>query len=122
MWREYFKLPMQLIGGKCIDSEGRMLFDFMSSWYNFDNKVIISKEAQNRILECFNSDKYLTNPELKFSFDKESCLVLLNGMPFILIRGWGYLTGTGGLNLSSEKAIEVQNSLGEYLAEQLNKR
>ena len=32
------------------------------------------------------------------------------------IRGWGYLTGGGGLSLPTEKAIERQKAVGELIA------
>lgn len=33
------------------------------------------------------------------------------------VRGWGYFTGIGGLNLSSEEARKIQNSNGELMAD-----
>lgn len=41
------------------------------------------------------------------------------GKPFLLIRGWGYLTGTGGLNLSEDEAQEIQDDLANYIVEKL---
>ena len=40
---------------------------------------------------------------------------------FILIRGWGNLTGTGSYNLDGEYAGKIQDSLAEYIVEKLNK-
>ena len=37
-----------------------------------------------------------------------------------IIRGWGYLVGVGGLNLSNEKAAEIQEEFGQYILECLN--
>jgi hypothetical protein len=31
------------------------------------------------------------------------------------LRGWGHLTGTGGLNLSPEEAAAFQDRVGEYV-------
>lgn len=38
----------------------------------------------------------------------------------ILIRGWGYLTGQGGLNLDPELAGNLQNQLREWICTRLN--
>ena len=40
---------------------------------------------------------------------------------FILIRGWGNLTGVGSYNLDGEWAGKIQDSLAEYIVEKLNK-
>lgn len=39
---------------------------------------------------------------------------------FILIRGWGGLTGIGGYNLSGEYASKIQDTLAEFIIEKLN--
>lgn len=38
------------------------------------------------------------------------------------IRGWGMLTGTGGYNLSVDKAVEIQDAFAEYCIKMLNKK
>ncbi len=40
----------------------------------------------------------------------------------IIIRGWGTLTGIGGYNLPEDKAITVQDALGDYIINKLNKK
>jgi len=40
----------------------------------------------------------------------------------MLIRGWGYLIGTGGLNLSAEKAAKIQDDFGNWIVETLSKK
>jgi hypothetical protein len=39
--------------------------------------------------------------------------------PLLCVRGWGHLTGTGGLNLSSKEAREIQDEFVRWAAEQL---
>jgi len=39
--------------------------------------------------------------------------------PLLCVRGWGHLTGTGGLNLSGEEAREIQDEFVRWAAEQL---
>jgi magnesium-transporting ATPase (P-type) len=38
---------------------------------------------------------------------------------FILIRGWGSLTSSGGYNLTGEYASKIQDSLAEYIIDKL---
>lgn len=53
-------------------------------------------------------------PEAGFVIDSKSRKVLD-------IRGWGHLTGGGGLDMSYEEARAAQNELGEYLVALVNK-
>jgi len=46
--------------------------------------------------------------------------IFINEVPFILIRGWGNLTGTGSFNLDVKYASKIQDSLAEYIVEKLN--
>jgi hypothetical protein len=39
--------------------------------------------------------------------------------PLLCVRGWGHLTGTGGLNLSGKEAREIQDEFVRWAAEQL---
>ncbi len=47
--------------------------------------------------------------------------ISVDGHPFILIRNWGGLTGTGGYNLDERWASKIQDSLEEYIVEKLTK-
>ena len=40
--------------------------------------------------------------------------------PVLDIRGWGYLTGAGGLNLSNEEACKIQDSFERWVINTLN--
>ena len=40
----------------------------------------------------------------------------------MLVRGWGYLIGTGGLNLSAEEAAKIQDDFGNWIVETLSKK
>lgn len=90
---------------------------------------IASKEARKKFLNVINSttrevsqhaghfyhkDGYIYNGNLQDSND--------NDIAIILIRGWGNLTGTGGMNLPAEEAANIQNTLAEYIVRQLNKK
>lgn len=37
------------------------------------------------------------------------------------VRGWGYLTGAGGMDLDHDKAAGIQDALGSLVADLLNR-
>jgi hypothetical protein len=120
IWKEYFKLPFQLLGSKVLDVNAHMVFDFMQPWLDKSETVLVlSKSDQQRVVDCINND-YILKKECTFSF--EGIDLFLNDLQFGRIRGWGYLTGVGGCKLDSDKAVEIQNSLGEYIISKLNER
>jgi hypothetical protein len=89
----------------------------------FDWCVNISPEKQQELIDVLNGTKQF---QFKYKFYREGIEIhsenpIFKGKPVLLIRGWGYLTGTGGLHLSSEEAIKIQDEFGDYIVEQLNK-
>lgn len=46
-------------------------------------------------------------------------MITVDGIPFILIRGWGNLTGVGAYNLDGDYAGKIQDTLAEYIVEKL---
>ena len=59
----------------------------------------------------------IKNLENKIDLDKDEEL-----HEFILIRGWGNLTGAGSYNLDGEYAGKIQDTLAEYIVQKLNKQ
>lgn len=45
--------------------------------------------------------------------------IIVNGDPTLVVRGWGYLTGTGGLNLSDEEAARIQDEFAYWVVQKL---
>jgi hypothetical protein len=122
MWKQYFKLPFEQTYSKVFDKDYHMVFDFMNPYFNFENKLIVSDSDKQKIIDCINGNLKFKSETNIFTFDSEQGLILLNNQPIMLLRGWGYLTGIGGCKLDSDKAVEVQNSLGEYIISKLNER
>lgn len=46
--------------------------------------------------------------------------ILLDGKPYIVIRGWWYLTGGGGLNLPAEEAGAIQDEFAQFVISRLS--
>lgn len=50
----------------------------------------------------------------------DGCEVRFEGKYAFLVRGWGYLTGCGALNLSAELAVKIQDGFVKYIIDRLN--
>ena len=86
------------------DTEDKSLIDYTIKKLNGEN---IEPKTKYKLIE-------VSTIEIQIKIeDKEP-------ESFITIRGWGNLTGIGGYNLSSDKAIEIQKSLYDYIIERLN--
>ena len=89
----------------------------------FDWCVDVSLEKQQELIDMINGTKQY---QFKHKFYREDSYIfsenpVFNNKPVLSIRGWGYLTGVGGLHLSEEEAIKIQDEFGDYIVEQLNK-
>ena len=71
-----------------------------------------------RIADCLNDA-----PDKKTFYDigvsKDGQYICDGHSPILCVRGWGHLTGTGGLNLTGEQAREIQDEFVRWAAEQL---
>ena len=88
----------------------------------FDWCVDVSPKKQQELIDMINGTK---QHQFKYKFYQEGIEIYSDNPtfkgPILRIRGWGYLTGIGGLHLSQEEAIKIQNEFGDYIVEQLNK-
>ena len=89
----------------------------------FDWCVDVSSEKQQELIDIINGTK---QHQFKHKFYRKDIEIysdnpIFEGEPILLIRGWGYLTGIGGLHLSSEEASKIQDDFGDYIVKQLNK-
>lgn len=46
--------------------------------------------------------------------------ILLNGKVFLVVRGWGHLTGSGGLALPAEEATSIQDEFAIFVMSRLS--
>lgn len=74
---------------------------------------------QNNIIEIING---IEKPKSQRKFIHKDGIIEEMGKEYILIRGWGNLTGTGGHNLSPEEAANVQDTFAEFIVNQLNQK
>lgn len=69
-------------------------------------------EMMQRICEILNGTKP-TKGNAAVGVDGPN--IYLNGNILAVVRGWGYLTGTGGLNLAPEEAAKIQDEFALFV-------
>lgn len=113
LFEKAFKLPFNLgkIGSHIWDANGEMIGMVPD----------IEKEIRQEVIDTINgfTNRRMTN---NVEYDKDTGFITVDGFKFILIRGWGYLTGVGGLNLPDDEAIAIQDDLAKYIVERLTKK
>lgn len=117
-WQDVYKFPLKVDNYCPIitwTADKQRAFD----WCVDD----VNSEKQQELIDMINGTK---QHQFKHKFYREGIKIYSNnpifkGEPILLIRGWGYLRGTGGLHLSEEEAIRIQDEFGDYIVEQLNK-
>jgi hypothetical protein len=85
------------------------------------NATLEQKQQLVDVINGTNSDKRFKNQFYREGIHIYSKASELKEVPILRVRGWGYLTGIGGLHLPQEEAIKIQDEFGDYIVEQLNK-
>lgn len=111
-FKDVWTLPLNMLeyGDHIYDKDGHMVAQF-----DWD----VKDDDQKKILNIINTGDSGIRDNLKH--ESGDIFIHQNGqwLPFITIRGWGGLTGTGGYELSSEKAVKIQDSFAEYIIKKL---
>ena len=83
----------------------------------------VAEESQKKIINILNGDdsQSIEHP-LKYEDGYISIKKEDKWFKIMLVRGWGYLIGTGGLNLSAEEAAKIQDDFGNWIVETLSKK
>ena len=93
------------------------------TWVYDDNSNFIfqfqfeDENTRKQVIDILNGDFI---PKKKKNFVFKDGIISIDDKQFIMIRGWGNLTGIGGYNLDGEYAAKIQDTLGEYIIEKLN--
>lgn len=104
-----------------------MAFDFPMSML-YPNGFFIDTNAKVFIVGVLNGEEDINRMgeklKLRYQPDNSTIYVDIDGedKEFIIVRGWGNLTGTGGLNLPEKEAAEIQDAFGNYIVESLTKK
>lgn len=96
---EIFKGPYTTECGYMYDSNGQMCL-MVGDCSNYPEEML------NRVCEILNG----TNPtQGNASVSSVGPHIYLDGNLILVVRGWGYLTGEGGLNLPEEESKKIQD-------------
>lgn len=95
--------------GFVYDAKGNFVFQFEG---DYDEKGDY-KELTENIIFALNDVDHSPLENLKLEL-KTKIELYKDDKLFILIRGWGGLTGIGGHNFSSKKAAKIQDDFVKY--------
>ena len=115
-YKEAWSAPFRVSAPYIFDGKSKMLLMAMS-----DDADKLMEHVVNKL-----NDTYDERFEVKTYLDDydeseepiEDCVLVINGEEF-LIRGWGYLTGVGGLHLPEEDAAKVQDDMVLWIKSKL---
>lgn len=117
-WQEYYKFPLKVDEYCTIitwDANSQRAFDWLI------NATLEQKQQLVDVINGVHSDKKFKNKFYRDGIHIYSKAPELKDTPILRIRGWGYLTGTGGCHLDHKTAAQIQDAFGDYIIEQLNK-
>jgi len=123
-FKEAFKFPLHGDYGIIFTANGNRAFDFPMKMLH-PNAFALSEESSVNVVRIINGEEGKPKTKLNLSYDPSKTMIFIEvdnvKREFICIRGWGYLTGTGGLKLSSDVAIRMQDEFANYIIEMLTK-
>lgn len=112
-WKDVWKLPLDKFN--YIDyihsSNGVLALSLFRDDWAFDAAMI------NKIVSIINGE---INSDFLPEWQAQGCDILYQGEYAFCVRGWGYLIGTGGLNLSIDDAEKIQDGFISYILSKLN--
>lgn len=119
---KYYKFPLQLdiFSDKVMTSDDTMAFDFADVIYGEGEEIYeISNHSQDALVKALNNNLLLYHiPDADdIVLDNADIYIIQNNRRklFIILRGWGNLTGIGGHRLPDVKAKEIQKEFGEFI-------
>lgn len=106
---EVYKSPFHCEGGM-IWSSNNVMSVMVADCHQYPDKLI------ERTCQILNGEaKSNGNPNISYVNGE-----IFNGpQPLLVIRGFGYLTGTEGLNLPLETALKIQDEFGKWICRKL---
>ena len=112
-WEDVWKLPLEkpdYIDYVYSSNEVLAISCFKDEWA-FEDTII------NKIVDIINGD---IESDFLPEWQAKGCDILYQGKYAFCVRGWGYLIGFGGLNLSIDVAKKIQDEFISYILNRLN--
>ena len=113
-WEDVWELPLSKYDYvDYVDSSNGVLAlsHFKDEW-TFDDVTI------KKIVSIINGE---VNSDFLPAWKAKGCEIFYQEDYAFCVRGWGYLTGTGGLHLSESIAESIQDEFISYILSRLNK-
>ena len=121
-WTECYKLPLYL-SDYCMyvwDADENMALSAFNLVYDENGDFAPGeKERINHIIDIINGE-CPTDYEAKWTAGDDVTEIYYDGKFQFLVRGWGHLTGCGGLNLPKDLAAKMQDGFIAYILNKLN--
>lgn len=122
-WTECYKLPLHSDDEYCMyawDADEHTVLDFYDSLCDeTEDFTYGDRERINHILDIINGE-CPTDYEAKWTTGDDVTEIYYDGKFQFLVRGWGHLTGCGGLNLPEDLAAKIQDEFIAYILGKLN--
>ena len=109
-WQDCYKLPLKVDEYCDIitwTADHQRAFDWLINTHLQQKQMLVA------VINGTNSVRRFKNQFYREGIYIYSKAPELKDVPIFRIRGWGYLTGIGGLHLSSEEAIKIQDEFGD---------
>lgn len=121
-FREFYKFPLKLdiFGNIVLTDENERAFDFFED-ITGEEGYVLNRQLQHSLVNCLNNENiHFIIRDAKYFYKNTSIYIIIDDKPllFINIRGWGNLTEE--LQLSSEKAKEIQNEFSKFIIKKLS--
>ena len=119
-FKDYYKFPLSIWKScdiKVFTKDNVMAFDFAFSIGNIKPAHNLKLEQKEKIVRILNGSEEKLKKQHNFSYKNGT--IYIDNIAFIVIRGWGHLTGS--LNLDTKKAREIQDEFADYIIKKLSK-
>ena len=129
-FKEVYKFPLhfeEFAPFMVLTTNNQRAFDFeQEAWETYEKDSHIDDKSIHDIIAKLNVDNSIVLENYyNFSYNDGEIWAFSTKAKkkkhIMLIRGWGYLTGTGGLHLSESDAAKIQDDFGQYIVETLNR-
>lgn len=110
-FKEIYKLPFRII----IDGMCAMSSNNVKTFTAFDPA---SQVELKRIIDILNGDSTIKYDRNSIRAEKDA--IYVNKESIILVRGWGYLTGSGGLGMNPNDAAKLQDEFIEWIVDTIS--
>lgn len=116
-FRDVYKFPLQRKYSKVFTSDFNMAFDFMFELMPFKDKVVLSFDQRQDIIDILNDVKQ-GSIEGELTYDEAEGSIKIDGKVLMLIRGWGHMKS---LEINPDEAARIQKDFANYIINKLSK-